>query len=254
MKARCFFKSMAFASLILFLGCVSASAADFFNTSTAPKPLSIGVRFGITSSTQGINLNKLYSDTKKGYTEWGTGFEAGAVVNLNIRDYLTLQPGFFFQNRSYDYTIISANMSTGTLADRFGHTRSYYFQIPVLASFRFNLSDDVRWHIDLGPYFAFGLGGKNKMETFATVVGDPVIVENKQYERDFFTDSDGNMIGMKTYDWGIKWGTAFTFKNHYYFGIHYSMGFRNLANNHANFLKDPSAKNKSWTFTLGYDF
>ena len=37
-----------------------------------------------------------------------------------------------------------------------------YLEIPVLASYRYNFSDAAQLQINVGPYFAYGVGGKIK--------------------------------------------------------------------------------------------
>lgn len=248
------FKTWKYVLVVFLLAIISMSELKAANPSDY-KAIGFGLRLGINSSNQGINFNEIFPDVKKGYTEWKTGFDIGAVVDLNITKFLTLQPGFFFQNRSYDYTIIAVDYNNGSLSDKFGHTRSYHFQIPILLSLRLNLSNDFRWNLEFGPYIAFGLGGDNKIESYSTQVtnnGHSII--NVGYERDYFSESDGNIVGMQKFDWGFKMGTAFTFRKHYSLGIHYSAGCKNIANQHADFLKEANAKNKIWSITLGYDF
>ena len=243
-------------SSIALIACgMAVKADDFMDKGASRSFIEFGVRLGINSSTQKINHKDIYSDTQRAFTEWKTGFEVGAVIDLNIRDYFALQPGFFFQNKSYDYTVLSANFGNGTMEQMLGHTRFYYFQIPVRASLRFNLSHDFRWHIDFGPYFAFGLGGDNEMEVFKAYINEGNgMIERKNYKEKFFGDGDGNIVGMKTFDWGAKLGTAFTFKRHYSLGIHYNWGFKNIANSNIKHLKKASAYNREWVVSLGYNF
>ena len=56
-------------------------------------------------------------------------------MNLNIRDFFSMQPGFYFENRSYDYSTIRHDADRRALETNLGHTRRYAFSIPVLASF-----------------------------------------------------------------------------------------------------------------------
>ena len=46
-----------------------------------------------------------------------------------------------------------------------------YLQIPVLASFRADLSKSVNLQVNAGPHFALGLGGKYKEEWNETYEG-----------------------------------------------------------------------------------
>lgn len=256
MKSFSRIKKVVVLSVIALSTCVTAVEADDFMDKGASRSfIEFGVRFGINSSSQKINHKDIYSDIQRAFTEWKTGFEIGAVIDLNIKDYLVLQPGLFFQNKSYDYTVLSANFGSGEMTQMLGHTRFYYFQIPVLVSLRFNLSHDFRWHVDFGPYFAFGLGGDNEMEVFSARIneGDGMILR-KDYKEKFFGDGDKQIVGMEAFDWGMKLGTAFTFKRHYSLGIHYNHGFRNIAKSNINHLKKASAYNREWVVSLGYNF
>lgn len=256
MKSFSGIKKAVVLSVIALSACaIEVRANDFMDKGASGSFIEFGVRLGVNSSSQKINHSDIYSDTQRTFTEWKAGFEVGAIVDLNIKDYFTLQPGFFFQNKSYDYTVLKANFGNGTMEQMLGHTRFYYFQIPVLASLRFNLSHDFRWHIDFGPYFAFGLGGDNEMEVFSAYInnGDGAI-KRTNYKEKFFGDGDGNIVGMKKFDWGAKLGTAFTFKRHYTLGIHYNLGLKNIANSNIKHLKKASAYNREWVVSLGYNF
>ncbi|MDD2961010.1 MAG: porin family protein [Muribaculaceae bacterium] len=243
-------------ALFLFATCFNQlTASEFMDSSPASKPIGLGIRLGITSSSVGMNTKDIYPDLKKGITEWGAGFEVGAVVNLNIKNFFTLQPGFFFQNKSYNSTLINMNSANQKLENALGHSRFYYFQIPVLCSFRFNITNELKWNVDFGPYFAFGIGGDTKYESFSTEINNGnAIIESRDYKYDYFGDSNSYNVRMKSFDWGFKIGTGLTFLQHYSLSVYYNIGCKNVANNHQSFLKDPSAKNKQWSFTLGYDF
>lgn len=143
------------------------------------------------------------------------------MADINIRDYIALQPGFFFQSRSGNHTYVNSLPSTDVTSRparvssvksemvQYGHDRSYAFNIPILCSVRFNISDDVRWSLDLGPYLAFTL--KNDVDRTG-----------------YFTPGD-NFSQMKevkprSFDVGAKMGTGLNIKDHYYVGIHYWAG------------------------------
>ena len=111
-----------------------------------------------------------------------------------------------------------------------------YLEVPVLASYRVNLSDQVQLQMNIGPYFAFGLSGKQKVEnSFAN--GD-------NYEIDSFDSDEGN----KKFDCGIDVGAAVTYK-HYYIGISYERGLVN-----ASQLADYNYQNGTIAVSLGYNF
>ena len=41
---------------------------------------------------------------------------------------------------------------------------THYLEIPVLAAAKFDVSDNMKFVVNAGPYLAFGLGGKEKYE------------------------------------------------------------------------------------------
>lgn len=224
-----------------------AKADDFMDTGVPSKAITAGVRFGITSSGQKMDLDS-YSDNVS--VNQGAGWTIGGVVDLNIREFFSIQPGFFFENRRYDYTVIRHDNTSQTLENEIGNTRYNMFTIPVLASFRFNLSAHVQWHVDAGPYFGFALGdGSDDVEHIKMSVGPDDASRFYNYEelhRDFY---GGDKWQHKSFDWGLKIGTGIRINKHYSFNIYYMNGFKDISAD-----RDWTMKNRSWNFSIGYDF
>jgi len=237
----------AILALSIVLTPATVAAADFVDTGTPDENVGIGLRFGLTSSNLHGNLDD-YSN--KANYNWRTGFTFGAVVDLNVRNFFTVQPGLFFENRSYDYTVIRHDKDLQALYNDLGHTRSYSFTIPILASFRFNLSESLQWTLDVGPYFAFGLGGKDNMEQIHAQVS-PVSGNGDRYmdvtvKRDYYGDG---MWQHKSFDWGAKLGTSLRLNRQLVFAIYYMKGFKDIS------AYEPwTMRTKSWSFSVGYDF
>ncbi len=213
---------------------LNAAAADFFSAEPADHFFNLGVRVGFNTSNSSVSSKQLQS----AHSSWGTGFDAGVVADINFNDWLTLQPGFFYQSRSGNYytlrTFNDAPMATE------GHTLYYMFNVPLLVSARFNLSDDLRWSVDAGPYVSFGLGHN---DTRQAVAGKEVV----KYHLGYFDTRN-------RFQWGLKFGTGLQFKSHYYVGIHYMAGCRNVYDSATHREQGLSGRHKSWVFTLGYDF
>jgi len=235
-------KLLTCALLALWLLPAKAQDAPFLDTSDAEQPFQLGIRVGINSSNQTNGSDLLTSNVDS----WGIGFEAGAVFDINIRDFFTLQPGIFFsiRNNKYCHSIISYDHEMAMLStiSNEGKTRHTTFTIPVLASFRFNLSDELRWQVDAGPYFEFGLGGYDK--------GNFLQMSNPQAGNNRYSMFNNAYYDIRRkFDWGLKVGTGLRFKEHYYAGVHYEAGFCRVYKS-----KEAGGHNKGWMFTLGYDF
>lgn len=231
---------------------LTAQAADFFCTAERPTLMDMGLRVGVNTS------NRTVSETMPGgyqHQNWGTGIDIGMVVDLNIKDFISLQPGLFFESRSGSYTFITPK--SGVIAGddvvaaipysydvvQAGNRRSYGFTIPLLCSLRFNVDEHVRWSVDLGPYLAFTFGSKlNNKELLTT--GTHLDFEPPFQQKAASTD------------FGLKFGTGFEFYRHYYVGVHYQAGLLNAWKdlNLGDVKQVYGGRNKAWLFSVGYNF
>lgn len=221
-----------------------AYAADFFSTEPCDELLTFGARIGVNTSNRTM-CDNAYPDCYHNES-WGAGFDLGVVANLNIRDYLAIQPGFFFETRSGSYVLMGSARDSGLPDDgtemaQAGCRNSYNFTIPVLAIFRFNVMDDIRWNVEVGPYISFVLDSKLK---------------NKRFVVDGPSEIPLFMQKAAPVDFGFKMGTSVDFLEHYYFGIHYMAGCVPAWKEYdlGNISKKFGGVTKAWTFTIGYNF
>lgn len=228
--------SLAIASVCIAL---SANAADFFSTAKCSNLFDVNFAVGVNTSNRTIS-KKVFDEWN--INSWGTGFDAGASVDVNFRDWISVQPGLFFESRSGNFAYsASAIGSDGEkyFYTQLGHGRSYNFTMPILASTHFNITDDVRWNVELGPYFQFGLNN-----TFKNKVHYPQIIESNN---DQTIITEAGVAKTKVFDFGIKLGTGITIARHYNFSVHYLAGWL-----HPWKPSQLGGRNKEWLFTLGY--
>lgn len=230
-------------STLLFIGAfLQAGAADFFSTDDAEQFLTFGARIGINTSNTSVTDKAI-----KGYNvnSWGTGFDIGAVCDIHFKDFISLQPGFFFESRSNNYTYNHTAVFDETVSNmvQMGHMRTYRFVIPVVGSLHLNVSDDVRCNVDLGPYIAFGLGSDRNDKSV-------VISDYNALAISPFTQKP------KTTEFGFKIGAGLQVLRNYYFGIHYYGAFTGAWKDYTveNIKTTYGGHNKAWVFTVGYDF
>lgn len=232
-----------FLVVLAFLGLATNSrvyAQDFFDTSDAEKFFTFGARVGVNTSNRtfpkGNYLNYMMSS-------WGTGFDAGVVANMNFKEYLSIQPGFFFESRSGNLLNIVDYLQTNINGDliptthyEVNHLRAYYFTVPIMGIVNFNIADNVKWMVEFGPYFQFCLKekGQDNVEMLSLKASEMIY--------------NVYMADHRGFDIGLKMGTGLKFYSHYYVGVHYMAGLTNAWHN-------PSGgRNKSWVFSIGYDF
>ena len=93
------------------LSVASLNAADFFSTEKCDDFITFGARVGVNTTNRTISGSAFpaafHNET------WGTGFSVGVVADLNIRDYLSIQPGVFFDTRSGRYALAGTAVGSG---------------------------------------------------------------------------------------------------------------------------------------------
>lgn len=214
---------------------VSAQSQPFFDTSDAANFFNLSARIGFNTSNRTVPPSNV---SYYNHESWGTGFNAGVLANLNFKEYLTLQPGLFFESRSGNYATASDYEDLFNPLDvRYvlGHWRAYYFTIPVMGVVKFNLADNVKVSGEFGPYLQFQLKESGKgLEYFEFI---PLEGHYTHY-----------MADWKKFDVGFKMGVGLQLYQHYYVGVHYLAGMC-----HA-WSRPSGGHNKSWMFTIGYNF
>lgn len=216
--------------------CTCAGAENFLSTKAADKLMSLGVRFGVNTSNRTFSQDYFQ---QWNVNSWGTGVDAGVVYDLNLRDFFTLQPGFFFESRSGNYAYAQDYYQNGT-ADKFtemGHYRNYNFTVPVMVSFRFNITESLRWAVEAGPYAQFQLHSSDN--------GKITVIDPQSSSSDVLR---ARTAKTESSDFGLKAGSGLIINKKYSLNIHYLAGCKNV-------WKEPHAggRNKTWTFTVGYE-
>lgn len=224
--------------LIIMSVCGFGTKAQEFMSAEAPAEIiTIGFRAGVNSSIR--TFGKDYF-RKWNVDSWGSGIDLGFVLDLNMRDFFSIQPGIFFESRSgsyayatnyYDYLERSQDFT------QMGRYRTYSMVVPVMFSFHFNLSQSVRWTAEAGPYGQLWLHSTDK---------DKIIVPNLQLTPS--TVLHPNVAKARIGDAGLKIGSGLTLNRKYSFYIHYLGGFRKAWR-----YPHLGGRNKAWTFTVGYE-
>ncbi len=244
-------KKILCSAIVMVAMAIPSSRAITLDTGNPDKPFAFGVRVGANCSNLSNNYISSMSDVSMFDGNWGAGFMAGAVIDVNIKKYLVLQPGFFFETRSCSYYKVSIDGSVPSMENRDGRYTSTYFKIPLIMSFRLALAPSIETQFDFGPYFQFGLGGSEKVDVCSLSADVPGgEMEVGRYKGDYF----GHKGFVRDYDWGFKMGVGMLLMQHYYVGVHYEAGCRNVLYPVEDSRRDVNGRNKAWDFTVGYVF
>ena len=216
------------AAALLAAATLSAPAQEWIDTSDSDSFLTFGARVGFNTA----NATRGGEGTKANLDSWGTGFNAGVIASINFNKAVSVQPGFFFQSRSHNYSYVTPVPDQPNMHE-YGHTLYRTFQVPIMGVFTLHPGENLAWSFEFGPYFQFGLSGSDK-GTYE------VALTERAYK-------DGYFDHRKKFDFGFKFGTGVTVLEHYYLGLHYEAGTCSV-------WEDYGGRNKAWSFTVGYNF
>ncbi|MGM9841740.1 MAG: porin family protein [Candidatus Limisoma sp.] len=248
-------KRLAILILIITTVVTAWSRNRLIDTSAPEKPLTIGLRAGLNSSGIGNNYLSQLPELIQGNFYWRMGGQAGAVVDLNIRRYFAIETGLLWEVRKYEGSLMAANADEDYMGSMFLRARAHYMSIPAMASFRLNLGGQAKCHLDAGVYYAYGIAGKRESDqyyAFSDVDGQ-LIFDHKATSTKYFKAGEKDFMAIKHADFGLRFGTGMTFFNHYFIGVYYQHGLRNVAKNSAG-APDIKIRNRNWNVSLGYNF
>lgn len=181
-------------------------------------------------------------------------FGAGVGVRFNIRKFLGLGTELNFTRNGFNMDIAVVGAGGRSVSNVFQRNVFYRVDIPVFMSFIFNLSQSVKWNVDGGMYYAYGLSGKQKNTIYNTQINEleQLMVSVTPYETDFYNDNDAFINSYHRGDIGLHLATGLTFAEHLRVGVRGQLGFSNLANSTG--IVKPSSHNINFMVTVGWQF
>ena len=189
------------------------------------------------------NITQVDMDMKVGYT-------LGVGMDYAFSDMWSLQSGLNFTSKgakdSYEEEGVKVNYKEC----------SHYLDIPILAVAKLNLSDNIKFVVNAGSYFSFGLGGKATYNVEYN--GENLNLEELGLgDSKLFSKEEG--VGealMKRFDMGLQYGVGLEIKEHYLVNITGQNAFTQVYN--GNWVdgknKKIHPKNMAFMISVGYRF
>lgn len=224
-------------TLAALCGVLGVQAQKFLDTGAPASLFDVSVRVGFNAANHTFS-NKYFKQWN--VNSWGTGVGAGAVVSLNLRDFISLQPGFFYDTHTGNYAYSQDYWSDLDYKlqqhNQMGHWRTYNMTVPLLVSLRFNLASTVKWVVEAGPYMQWHLKSTDNKKID--------VIKPQEAATDPLRHS---LAEANKFDAGLKIGSGIEYKRKYGFYIHYLGGGMNV-------WKAPyeGGRNKAWTFMASY--
>jgi len=172
-------------------------------------------------------------DIDKFFESRKVGFNVNFDVDFQILNGLYLETGLSFANRGDKASGIKGSNT------RYNGTISLsYLEVPLLFSFRFNVTDETELYFDLGGYGSYGIVGGGKINE----VDKGTIFEG----RDFFVNV------AQRWDAGAIVGLGAILNENIYAGFRIEHGFMNILQK--EYRPDFRLWNRTISFQIGYCF
>jgi len=172
------------------------------------------------------------------------GFQAGIMAEYALTTPFYLQTGLFLNTKGTKLKMTDETIggSGGTI--HMNQTlNQMYLQMPVYAVYKMYITYNTCVFFNLGPYIAYGIGGKNKIKT--SVNNEAEVVT----EDDTFGSSGELSYGyLKKFDFGLSGGVGAEI-GRIIIGLSSEFGLTNISNN-----DNYKYKNVTSYLTVGYKF
>ena len=172
----------------------------------------------------GLNLSSYIGDNSD-HSKFKPGVRLGVGMEYQFTDIISLQPSLFFSQKGAKY---SEGYEGIVDADADVKINQLYLELPLMVGARIHTASNFDLLFKGGPYLAYGVGGKTK-------------IDGVSEKADTFGDD-----GLKRFDAGLGLGVAFEFGN-IVVGVETGTSFTKVASG-------ASAYNLSALATIGYKF
>ncbi len=223
--------------------------------------ISYGIRAGFNlSSFRGTLVNYYFEDDSNAKIKARPGFQIGAIVDIPVTYGFYVQPGLYFTTRGARYIIDEKDSYYYDSYAEKVKFRPFYLQVPVLASFRANVTKSLQVQLNTGPYLAVGLGGKVASTWEYTIDGTTTTGSSADEEvvyKFFGTKESENVsrFGAKRFDFGWCFGAGLTISGGFYVGIQYDLGCVNMLLQNDDFWEYiDTMYNGNFAIQAGYNF
>lgn len=194
-----------------------------------------GIKVGGNLYSSSMNIENIADKKLK------VGYQVGLFGEYAFSESFYLHSGLFFVTKGVK---IKGSADASSWSQSIG---LQYLQVPLLATYKFELVSDTKVFFNVGPYIAYGIGGKSTRRNKFT----DATRSDEKVELNSFGDNR-----MKKMDFGLKYSVGLEFER-ILFEWSYEFGLMNIENNDnkINSLFDNKHyKNKGLSLAVGYKF
>ena len=180
----------------------------------------------------GVNISDI---TNWELADYKPGYQFGVGMDYYFNDHWGIQPSLMLISKGYkikgDYPPFinkSEQLKSYDITDN-----KVYVELPLLLTYRFNVSEKLKLIFSGGGYIAYGIAGKTK--NTATLLNGSI----RKEKMDSFSE------GVEKFDTGLAAGTTLEYKEKYSIGLSGDFGLKSTQS---------TFKNRTYGLSFGYRF
>ena len=177
----------------------------------------------------GLNMSNFYGDELDD-KNMKVGFHVGVGADLEFVPNMGIQTGLFFSSKGAKYTFNTAELEVN----------ANYLQLPVHFAYKIDVMPGTRVVLHAGPYVAYGVGGKTKLN-----IADREISDVDTFKDDSSIDA---FNGLKPFDAGLGLGVGAEF-GRILVDLGWDMGLTNISR-----INNADLKTQNAYLSVGYKF
>lgn len=234
---------------------VAADNAPFVSHAAPSKFIDLDIHAMIGGSTVTQNYSDCFSAISEINLSMGTAFGIGATARFSFTNFIGMGVEANFMINNYRMSLAVADDDATSITNCFVRNHYYTANFPVYISLNFNLGSVVRWNIDAGLYYTYGLSGRSKSTLYNARVNElgQLITSVTNQKASYYNSPDAFIASSYRGDIGLHIATGFTFMRRYSVGVRSQIGFKNESHAY-NAIKQPNVHNINLLCSLGYHF
>ncbi len=232
-----------------------SSAREFIDFGPAPDFIDVEARVMGGGSVITENYMGCFPEITEMNTSAGLTAGAGLSAVFGIRDWLGIGTELNLLSQRYRADMAVSNEEATSVSNIFLRNNTLVANIPVYLQFRFNIVDGVRWTVDAGLFYSYGLHGRQNQSIYSSQVNSlGQLVNNHITDKVHYYNSVSTFINSyRRADIGIHLGTSLRFSKRLSVGARLDFGLKNVAHIVGNSgIICPNIHNFGYSFSIGY--
>lgn len=247
-------KSIIVGLVMTVLTAFGSAAQSFVDYGPAPRFLDLEIHGIVGNSRITENYVGCFPMISQMNTSPGTAFGGGVAAVFGIKNWLGLGTEANLLRSNYRTDLAVSAEDGSSMSNIFLRNAMTYLEIPIYLQFRFNIARNVRWRVNAGLYYAYGLDGHQNQDIYNAPVNQlgQLVSTSISIKPSYFCNGSTFINAFRRSDIGIYLATSLLF-GRVSVGGRLGVGLKNVAYIPGDRgIVTPNIHNVNYTLTVGY--